>query len=60
MKEGLLGTPEPNMYAFEEFIQNKKTDTREFLERVLEEVTCYDEVLVRIGIKGEPGWWIPL
>jgi GTP cyclohydrolase I len=52
-REGLLGTPDRVVRAYEEFFAGYNTDPVEFLQRTFEEVEGYDEMVVLRDIRFE-------
>ena len=52
-REGLLGTPDRVVRAYEEFFSGYDDDPREMLQRTFEEVEGYDEVVVLRDIRVE-------
>src|ERR1700759_5571050 len=52
-REGLLGTPDRVVRAYEEFFSGYDDDPREMLRRTFEEVEGYDEVVVLRDIRLE-------
>lgn len=52
-REGLLGTPDRVVRAYEEFFSGYKVDAVAFLERTFEEIDGYDELIVLRDIRFE-------
>ncbi len=52
-REGLKGTPERVVRAFEEFFAGYRSDPRDILQRTFEEVDGYDEMIVLRDIRFE-------
>ncbi|MGE0152111.1 MAG: GTP cyclohydrolase I FolE [Reyranellaceae bacterium] len=52
-REGLRGTPERVVRAYEEFFSGYQSDPREILQRTFEEVDGYDEMVVLKDIRFE-------
>ncbi len=52
-REGLLGTPERVVRAYEEFFAGYQADPVEYLQRTFEEVEGYDEMVVLRDIRFE-------
>ncbi len=52
-REGLLGTPDRVVRAFEEFFQGYETDPVELLQRTFDEIDGYDEMVVLKDIRFE-------
>ena len=52
-REGLVGTPDRVVRAYEEFFRGYDEDPREMLQRTFEEVEGYDEVVVLRDIRLE-------
>lgn len=53
MREGLLGTPERVVRAFEEYFSGYSIDPKAYLERTFEEVGGYDEIVMLRDIRFE-------
>lgn len=52
-REGLVGTPDRVVRAYEEFFEGYNTDPRELLERTFEETDGYDEMVLLRNIRLE-------